>query len=217
MDPLSTLRAYQSLAPWNLRGLTAIASAILDAAAVTPLNAAARAMPTERTIRFYVTRGIVTPPEGRGTAAVYMYRHLLQVLAVKLRQMEGGTLSSIAHELADTPGDALERRIATTLGASLPPPDRLPLGADVPAGRVGRAVASWLREPGNGAAEVVASQWRRIVVARGIELHVAADHPLARLGTNDREVAGLVREAVHRLFPDRPKEPGTGATLKEGP
>lgn len=217
MDPLSTLRTYQSLAPWNLRGLTAIAGAILDAAAVTPLNAAARAVPSERTIRFYVTRGIVTPPEGRGTAAVYGYRHLLQVLGVKLRQMEGGTLTSIARDLADTPGDVLERRIASVLGTSLPAPERLTLGKDVPTGRVGRAVASWLREPEEGTQEFVASDWRRIVVARGLELHVAADHPLARLGPSDREVASLVREAVHRLFPERPRGTGPAANLTEGP
>jgi DNA-binding transcriptional MerR regulator len=216
VDPLSTLRTYQSLAPWNLRGLTAIAGAILDAAAVTPINAAARAVPSERTIRFYVTRGIVTPPEGRGTAAVYTYRHLLQVLAVKLRQMEGGTLTSIARELADTPGDVLERRIASVLGSALPPPDRLALGMDVQGGRVGRAVASWLREPAEGAPELVASEWRRIAVARGLELHVAADHPLARLGPGDSDVADVVREAVHRLLPDRSAGPAAGTNLKEG-
>ena len=62
--------------------------------------AAARALPGERTIRFYVARGLVSPPEGRGTAATYGYRHLLQVLAIKLRQMEGATLDSLGKELA---------------------------------------------------------------------------------------------------------------------
>ena len=114
------------------------------------------------------------------------------------------------------PESVFERRIATVLGTSLPAPDRLALGEDVPAGRAGRAVASWLREPAEGAAELVASDWRRIVIARGLELHVAADHPLARLGRNDREVAGLVREAVHQLFPDRPRGTGPGANLQEG-
>jgi len=205
LDPLSTMRSYQSLAPWNLRGLATIAGAVLEAAAVTPINAAARALPSERTIRFYVTRGIVTPPEGRGTAAVYTYRHLLQVLAVKLRQMEGATLQAIGRELAETPGDAIERRVAATLGASLPPPNELVLGADVPRGRVGRAVASWLRPPENHLPdEVPATEWRRIAIGRGLELHVSHDHPLVRLGPGDRNVADVVREAVGRLLPDVP-------------
>ena len=39
----------------------------------------------------------VAPPalDKRGTAAVYSYRHLLQVLAIKLRQMEGATLEAM--------------------------------------------------------------------------------------------------------------------------
>jgi len=205
VDPLSTMRSYQSLAPWNLRGLATIAGAILEAAAVTPINAAARALPSERTIRFYVTRGIVTPPEGRGTAAVYTYRHLLQVLAVKLRQMEGVTLQEIGRELAETPGDTVERRVAAILGSSLPPPDHLALGSDIPRGRVGRAVASWLHPPETQQSdEVLATEWRRIAIGRGLELHVSQDHPLARVGPSDRNVAEVVREAVGRLLPDVP-------------
>src|SRR3954465_9904267 len=123
-DPLTTLREYRALAPWGLRDLAALAGGILDASGVVPVNAAARARPTERTIRYYVTRGLVSPPEGRGTAAVYSYRHLLQVLAIKLRQMEGATLEALVAEFAGLTGDIIERRVATVLGASLPTADR---------------------------------------------------------------------------------------------
>ena len=68
VDPLHVLREYRSLAPWNLRDLAVLVGAVLDASSVTPINAAARAAPSERTVRFYVTRGLVSPPEGRGTA-----------------------------------------------------------------------------------------------------------------------------------------------------
>src|SRR5437764_15465638 len=86
-----------NLAPWNLRDLAALVGAILDASAITPINAAARAQPSERTIRFYVTKGLVSPPEGRGTAATYSYRHFLQLLWIKLRQMEGATLAATTN------------------------------------------------------------------------------------------------------------------------
>src|ERR1043165_10232922 len=109
-DPLATLREYSALAPWGLRDLTALAAGILDASGVVPVNAAARARPSERTIRFYVSRGLVSPPEGRGTAAVYSYRHSLQLLAIKLRQMEGATLAAITKDMQDQTGDVLERR-----------------------------------------------------------------------------------------------------------
>ena len=201
-DPLHNLREYRTLAPWNLRDLASLVGAILDASAITPINAAAKAQPSERTIRFYVTKGLVSPPEGRGTAATYSYRHFLQLLWIKLRQMEGATLATITKDVQDQTGDVLERRAAQTLGASLPLPDRLPLrtkGA-APRGKSGRALTAWIardaeREPD------VPSSWRRIPVGRGIELHVEAAHPLARLGPAEADVADAVRQALAKLMP----------------
>src|SRR6266699_1741738 len=100
-DPLHALREYRNLAPWNLRDLAALVGAILDASAITPINAAARAQPSERTIRFYVTKGLVSPPEGRGTGATYSYRHFLRLLWMKLRQMEGETLAAVTTDMPD--------------------------------------------------------------------------------------------------------------------
>ncbi|HTR20826.1 MAG TPA: MerR family transcriptional regulator [Gemmatimonadales bacterium] len=206
-DPLLTLREYRTLAPWNLRDLTALVGAILEVSAVTPINAAARATPSARTIRFYVTKGLVAPPEGRGTAATYSYRHFLQVLCIKLRQMEGVTLAAITREMQDQTGDILERRAAQALGTSLPPPDRLALksGRQFPRGRSGRALSAWLARDGEGGGAVdTPSSWRRIPVARGVELSVEASHPLARLGADERGVADMVRQALAKLLPQWP-------------
>lgn len=201
-DPLHVLREYRSLAPWNLRDLAALVGAVLDASAITPINAAARAQPSERTIRFYVTKGLVSPPEGRGTAATYSYRHFLQLLWIKLRQMEGATLAAITKEMQDQTGDILERRAAQTLGASLPVPDRLPLrstGAP-PRGKSGRALTAWIaRDAGRDPDSP--SSWRRIPVGRGVELHVETAHPLARLGPDEAAVAEAVRQALAKLLP----------------
>src|SRR5439155_6676971 len=181
-DPLLILREYRQLAPWSLRDLAMVAAAILDASAVRPINAAASEHPNERTIRFYVTRGLVAAPEGRGTAAVYSYRHLLQVLAIKLRQMEGGTLAAIAQELTDATGDMLERRVAAALGTGLPAPQRLPLAeSEVPArGRVGRALSNWrhLETPASLPDAPASGLWQHVVIAQGMELHLHQDHPL---------------------------------------
>jgi DNA-binding transcriptional MerR regulator len=201
-DPLHVLRQYRSLAPWNLRDLAAVVGAILDASAITPINAAARARPSERTIRFYVTKGLVSPPEGRGTAATYSYRHFLQLLCIKLRQMEGGTLAHITKEMQDQTGDVLERRAAQALGGSLLAPDRLPMRSPggPPRGRSGRALTAWIaRDAGRDSAEP--STWRRIPLARGIELHVDAAHPLARVGPDDAALAEAFRQAMTKLLP----------------
>jgi hypothetical protein len=198
-DPLATLREYRSLAPWGLRDLSALAAGLLDASGVVPVNAAARARPSERTIRFYVTRGLVSPPDGRGTAAVYSYRHLLQVLAIKLRQMEGATLEAMGKEFAGLTGDLIERRVATALGPTVPP-DRLALlqAPGTGRGRVGRALLGWIT-PVEGAA-AGGSTCRRIAVAPGIELLIDEQHPVMRLNGDVEAITAALRQALAGLI-----------------
>src|SRR5437016_1756632 len=156
-------------APWNARGLAAHATALVDAAGVRPTNASARAAPSARAVRFYVATGLLDRPEGTGTGATYGYRHLLQLLSIKIRQREGQSLETIRNELRDVTGDALERKIATSLAPAL----------------------------NFGAHEAVAHdddmslRWHRLAVADGIELHVREDSPAAR-----EEAVIAMREAV---------------------
>jgi hypothetical protein len=198
-DALGILREYRSLAPWGLRDLAALAAGVLDASGVVPVNAAARARPSERTIRFYVARGLVSPPDGRGTAAVYSYRHLLQVLAIKLRQMEGATLETLTRELTGLTGDLIERRVAGSLGPGLPRPERLPLlqAPGTGRGRVGRAVLGWLTpvEAATPGADVV----RRIAVAPGVEVLIDEQHPVLRLNGDTSAIAAALRVALAGL------------------
>ncbi len=219
VDPLTTLREYRALAPWGLRDLAALAGGILDASGVVPVNAAARARPSERTIRFYVARGLVSPPDGRGTAAVYSYRHLLQVLAIKLRQMEGATLESMLKEFAGLTGDLIERRAASALGPGLPPPDHHPLLRTPGTGRrrAGRAVMARLA-PVEGLT-AASSSCRRIAVTPGVEVLIDEQHPALRLNGDTAVIAEALRQALasvvgmdsspafadeRRLTPERP-------------
>src|SRR6185436_6593628 len=99
--PVTHLRVHARQAPWNARGLAAYATLIVDSAGMRPTNAAARAALSARAVRFYVATGLLDRPEGKGTAATYGYRHLLQLLAIKIRQREGQTLDTIKRELAE--------------------------------------------------------------------------------------------------------------------
>jgi hypothetical protein len=201
-DALTTLRQYAALAPWSLRDLSALAGAILEASSVYPVNAASSARPSERTIRFYVTRKLVSPPEGRGTAATYGYRHLLQVVAIKLQQMEGATLETLVRELAGLPGDVVERRVAAALGSRLPPPEQLPLTVPegAPRGKVGRALQAWATaaEQAAPARRGVGQLLRRISLGPGAELLVDERHPLYDTVADD-QVAEAIRRALDGL------------------
>jgi len=198
-DPLTTLRAYRASAPWSLRELSALAGALLAASKIYPVNAAARALPSERTIRFYVSRGLVTPPEGRGTSAIYVYRHLLQILAIKLRQMEGATLETIRHELSGLAGDVVERRVAAALGPALPSPDMLAWS------RRGRAAlpsrpseaGDTVSQPDRGPSLV-----RRIPISPGCELLIDEGHALFRRPGEEGKLADAVRRALVDLDGD---------------
>ena len=114
-SPVALLRAHSRHAPWNARGLAAHATALVDSAGFRPTNTSARAAPSARAIRFYVAQRLLDRPEGAGTTATYGYRHLLQLLAIKIRQREGQTLEVIKKELAGVSGEQLERRVATAL------------------------------------------------------------------------------------------------------
>jgi hypothetical protein len=122
-------------------------------------------------VRFYVANGLLDRPEGTGTAATYNYRHLLQLLAIKIRQREGQTLELIRKEMRDITGDALERRVATWLAPAL-------------VSSIGPADAL-----ANGDEEALS--WRRIAVADGIEIHVRDDIP----ASNEDAVLAM-REAI---------------------
>jgi DNA-binding transcriptional MerR regulator len=200
-DPLRVLREYRALAPWSLRDLSALAGAILEASGVFPLNVSARARPSERTIRFYVAQGLVSPPEGRGTAAIYTYRHLLQVLAIKQRQMEGATLGAITRDLGDQAGDVLERRVASALGPNLPGPSRITLAqSGAPRGKVGRVIQDWANAEDAGEARVTAC--RRVTLGPGIEVLIDDRHPLFRHPPDEATLLAAFRGALHSLLPD---------------
>ncbi|HJU90571.1 MAG TPA: MerR family transcriptional regulator [Gemmatimonadaceae bacterium] len=169
-SPVPLLRAHARHSPWNARGLAAHATALVDAAAMRPTNAAARATPSARAVRFYVANGLLDRPEGTGTAATYNYRHLLQLLLIKIRQREGQTLDKIKIEMQELTGDSLERRVATSLAPALGS------GADVVAARE---------------QDVTDGVWRRVQVADGIEVHLRDDSPAA-----SEDAVMAIREAV---------------------
>ena len=168
-SPVPLLRAHARHAPWNARGLAAHAAALVDAAGMKPTNASARAMPSARAVRFYVANNLLDRPEGAGTAATYGYRHLLQLLSIKIRQREGQTLDAIKKEMREVTGDSLERRVAQSLAPALL------LQSDPVSVRPEESMASW----------------RRVPVADGVEVHVRDDSP----GAGD-DLMLTIREAV---------------------
>ena len=86
---------------------------VADALATTgyegPANGQVRAVPNERSIRYYTTLGLLDRPvEIRGRTALYGPRHLMQLVAIKRLQARGHSLAEVQAMLAG----ASQRKLA---------------------------------------------------------------------------------------------------------
>jgi hypothetical protein len=134
---------------WTLSELVAEAAASI-ATLPAPKNGQVRAVPDERTVRYYATIGLLDRPAMRGRVALYNRRHLAQVVAIKRLQSAGRSLAEIqtlwptldAVTLARMSGIELggtttarrefwkrEPAIAAPIGAPTTPPTIAPLDA----------------------------------------------------------------------------------------
>jgi DNA-binding transcriptional MerR regulator len=150
------------------------------AALPTPRNGQVRAVPDERTIRYYATLGLLDRPGAlRGRTALYGAKHVAQVIAIKRLQTMGRSLSEI-QELWSTLDDATLARMS---GVALP----------VATQPIARA-AFWKREPRPSSGDAVdrlspgaapAAPHRRDATLGGTPAL-----PSARIGSPDPRSAG---------------------------
>ena len=103
--------------PWTLSGLVAEVGRRI-AALPAPRNGQVRAIPDERTVRYYGTIGLIDRPVAmRGRTALYGKKHVAQVVAIKRLQALGRSLSEI-QQLWPTLDDPTLARMS---GVELPP------------------------------------------------------------------------------------------------
>lgn len=74
-------------------------------------NGQVRAVPDERSVRYYTTLGLLDRPALQGRTALYGWRHLAQVVAIKRLQSAGKSLEDI-QELLPALDDASLARIS---------------------------------------------------------------------------------------------------------
>ena len=153
-------------------------------------------VPDERTIRYYLAEGLIqTPEEKQGTASVFGYLNLLQLLTVKKLQAEHLPIRKIRELVAGKSEQELEtllgvrgpsgkkteaKRYLETLLASAPAPPPTETSAAPP-------------PPQDFAAP---RSWQRVEIEPGLELHIRSDYsPPATTG----KTRSLLEKAIHRL------------------
>lgn len=105
---------------WTLAQLVEEAAARI-AALPTPANGQVRAIPDERTIRYYGTLGLLDRPLAmRGRTALYGRRHLAQVVAIKRLQTTGRSLAEIQDVWSTMDDVSLSRMSGVAITTSTP-------------------------------------------------------------------------------------------------
>jgi len=95
---------------WTLDQLAERVGAALSVDYDGQASGRVREVPDQRAIRYYTTIGLVDRPAAmRGRTALYVRRHLLQLVAIKRLQAGGLTLARIQRELAGATDAQLER------------------------------------------------------------------------------------------------------------
>ena len=153
-------------------------------------------VPDERTIRYYLAEGLIqTPEEKQGTASVFNYLNLLQLLTVKKLQAEHLPIRKIRELVAGKS----EQELETLLGV------RGPSGKKTEAKRYLESLLAPTSSapPMQAAAPAPPPQkfdaspsWQRVEIEPGLELHVRSDYsPPATTG----KTRSLLERAIHRL------------------
>ena len=158
-------------------------------------------VPDERTIRYYMTEGLIqTPGEKQGTASLFSYLNLLQLLTVKKLQAEHLPIRKIRELVAGKSEQELEMLLG--VGSVAPKKSRETdakryleslLAPESAAFPIETAAAP--PPPAPHMIDQTAS-WQRVEIEPGLELHIRSDYsPPPTSG----KTKSLLEKAIHRL------------------
>jgi DNA-binding transcriptional MerR regulator len=161
---------------------------------------AERAGVSLRTVRYYVSEGLLPPPGGSRADPVYTYEHLLRLKAIRRLKVQYLPLTEVRNRLEGMSLAELEQLVA-----SLPQEPRKGSAADflasiMPEGLVVRDLPAPSRRERErsprGEAKAGGHQvWHRVALAPGVELHYQPTGDRDR----DRLIARLIKEAMDLL------------------
>lgn len=73
---------------------------------------------TKRTIHYYISKGLLLPPEGNGVNSTYNEEHLERILLIKKLQSEYMPLNKIREYILENPKEKVEQKETTIVDES---------------------------------------------------------------------------------------------------
>jgi DNA-binding transcriptional MerR regulator len=156
-------------------------------------------VPDERMVRYYIAEGLLSPPEARqGSASVYGYRHLLQLLVIKRLQSDHLPIKKIREICENRNAHSLEQMLGVGKEREKPSGNEASEYLESLLRPYARAQPSpRLQAPSPGQAILQsASAWARIEIEPGLELHVREDY---RLMDDAKERQRLARRIMAEI------------------
>jgi DNA-binding transcriptional MerR regulator len=224
------IREWKHWSTGSVDELAAVSTAFVWALGLEPLpEATASDQVNRRTIRYYISAGVLERPDGDRRLATYSYRHLLQLLYIKARQHAGDRLKEIAQDIEGRPVSALETLLDQALPETVPGPVPVDPGEfarparldavlgrwEYLTGRSGRYRPSPVAEQRSEASDLVRppveeAQFRaEIDLGDGVRLSLPATHPLV----SDEDGREYVLRGIRRYL--RSYRQGSGPAGEE--
>lgn len=185
---------------------------ILEEMALDQARGTVTSVPDERTIRYYMSEGLIqTPEEKQGTASVFEYRQLLQLVTVKKLQAEHLPIRKIRELVAGKSEQELETLLGVAgtstrktreteakqyLESLLTPatPTASPAQITIPPVMLGSSPPLTVPTPSQQTHD--SHSWQRIEIEPGLELHVRSDYSPPPTTVQTRS---LLEKVIHRL------------------
>ena len=167
-------------------------------------------VPDERTIRYYLAEGLIQPAdEKQGTASVFSYKHLLQLVAVKKLQAEHLPIRKIRELVTGKDEEQLESLLGVTASVRKRTDDKEAKRYLESLLAPSMSVASIKSAPPETAALSSAAaqpsrsdspaSWQRVEIEPGLELHIRSDYrPVSSART--KGLAERIRTAISRYW-----------------
>jgi DNA-binding transcriptional MerR regulator len=215
-----SLRAMRGRTFIGVAELAEEASRILYEYGLVQERGTVRDVPDERTIRYYLSEGLLAPAEDKhGTASVFGYLHLLQLLVIKKLQAEHLPIRKIKELVAGR----TERELERLMGVDEKRREKNEATSYLESLLTSGGSASHLAPKSSAPQQSLYAQqhaapppvrprtsaggatWARVEIEPGLELHVRDDYEPPRETRKMERLASAIVQSISRMLGKRGK------------